>query len=268
MRGRARPASSPSARTAHGSFSSRSQAGAPGSRRTTRLRAFHTGAWSELDLPANGTLSTLGINASADTTNRLAVSAPATLFNNAGNGHQIKINKSASGDTASMLFQTGWSGRAEMGLAGNDAFSIKVSPDGGAWQTGLTISPQGVVALPCQPLVRASLAAGAVTPTGGSSTGFTQLSVNRGGFSLGTSLGTTIGNRLVVPADGLYLLLLSCSILTSSGHAARIIANGTDDPRDSCGSSHHHRAAPQRNGAGAAACGRCADSAPFRHGPI
>src|ERR1700712_3469294 len=49
-----------------------------------RLRAFHSGSWSELDLPANGTFLTLGINAGADTTNRLAVSAPATLFNNAG----------------------------------------------------------------------------------------------------------------------------------------------------------------------------------------
>ena len=68
--------------------------------------------------------------ATADATNRLAVNAPATLLNNAGAGHQLKINKAAAGDTASLLFQTGFSGRAEMGTAGNDDFSIKVSANG------------------------------------------------------------------------------------------------------------------------------------------
>lgn len=191
-----------------------------------RLRVLRSGAWNELDLPENGELSTLGINAGADSTNRLTVSAPATLFNNAGNGHQIKVNKAATGDTASLLFQTGWSGRAEMGLAGNDAFSVKVSPDGSSWQTGLSVSPAGIVDMPCQPLVRASLSSGVVTPADGSDTGFDHLSVVRGGFALGSSLGTT-GNTLVVPADGLYLLVLNCSILTSSGHTARLLANGT-----------------------------------------
>lgn len=193
----------------------------------SRLRVFHAGTWSEPDLPSNGAFSTLGINASADTTNRLVVSSQATLFNNAGNGHQIKINKAASGDTASLLFQTNWSGRAEVGLAGNDAFSVKVSPDGSSWQSGLTISSQGVVNMPCQPLVRASLAVSAMTPASGSQTGFTQLSISRGGFALGASLGGTTGNKLVVPADGLYMLVLSCSIITSSGHTVSLIANGT-----------------------------------------
>jgi hypothetical protein len=35
----------------------------------------------------------LGINATADPTNRLSVSAPATLLNHEGAGHQLKINK-------------------------------------------------------------------------------------------------------------------------------------------------------------------------------
>jgi hypothetical protein len=52
-----------------------------------------------------------------------------------GQGHQLKINKEAAGDTGSLRFQTGWSGRAEMGLAGSGDFSIKVSPDG---ETGYT----------------------------------------------------------------------------------------------------------------------------------
>jgi hypothetical protein len=72
------------------------------------------------------------LNATADLQNRLAISSPASLFNHEGHGHQVKVNKASTGDTASLLFQSNWSGRAEMGLAGNDEFSIKVSGDGAA----------------------------------------------------------------------------------------------------------------------------------------
>lgn len=75
----------------------------------------------------------LGINATADATNRLALAAGASLFSHDGAGHQIKVNKAAPGDTASLLFQTGFSGRAEMGTAGSEDFAIKVSADGAAW---------------------------------------------------------------------------------------------------------------------------------------
>ena len=68
--------------------------------------------------------------ATGDATNRLAVNAAATLLNNAGAGHQLKINKAAATDTASLMFQTGFAGRAEMGTAGSDDFAIKVSADG------------------------------------------------------------------------------------------------------------------------------------------
>ena len=102
-------------------------------------------AWSGtqwISAAASGPLQNvplLGVNATADTTNRLAVAAPATLLNNAGAGHQLKINKAAAGDTASFLFQTGFSGRAELGLAGSDDFSFKVSANGSAWTDALVI---------------------------------------------------------------------------------------------------------------------------------
>lgn len=79
----------------------------------------------------------VGVGTSADAVNKLSVSAEATLLNNAGAGHQLKLNKSAVGDTASLLFQTGFSGRAEMGTAGEDNFAIKVSADGGTFNTAL-----------------------------------------------------------------------------------------------------------------------------------
>jgi hypothetical protein len=89
---------------------------------------------------ANSAFTMLGINATADATNRLAVSSAATLFNNAGAGHQIKVNKAAAGDTASFLFQTGFSGRAEFGTTGDDDFHFKVSPDGSAWHDSFTLN--------------------------------------------------------------------------------------------------------------------------------
>lgn len=81
----------------------------------------------------------LGVGTDADATNRLAVAAPATLLTHDGAGHQLKINKAASTDTASLLFQTGWSGRAEIGTAGSDALAVKVSADGTAWATALAL---------------------------------------------------------------------------------------------------------------------------------
>lgn len=99
---------------------------------------FDAGAWTPLASLGSG-LGRLGINASADATNRLAVSSAATLFNHAGNGHQLKLNKAASGDTASLLYQTNWSGRAEMGLAGDDHWRLKVSANGSSWINALTV---------------------------------------------------------------------------------------------------------------------------------
>jgi hypothetical protein len=93
--------------------------------------------WVSASDPQN--VSRIGVNTTADDTNRLSVSAAATLLSHEGAGHQLKINKAASGDTGSLLFQTGWSGRAEMGLAGGEDFSIKVSPDGESWNTALAV---------------------------------------------------------------------------------------------------------------------------------
>lgn len=89
--------------------------------------------------PTYQNLPGVGIGASWDATNRLVVSGDATLLNNAGTGHQIKVNKATATDTASLLFQTGFSGRAEMGTSGSDDFSIKVSADGSSFTSGLTL---------------------------------------------------------------------------------------------------------------------------------
>ena len=103
-----------------------------------RLRVWDGAAWV-VPVGAGDNLSGLGIGTSHDATNVLAVSGPATLLTHDGAGHQIKVNKAASGDTASLLFQSNWSGHAEMGLAGDTDFSVKVSPDGSAWTTAMVL---------------------------------------------------------------------------------------------------------------------------------
>lgn len=112
------------------------------------LASYNGSDWvSQADGPLQ--VGQLGISATPDGVNRLAVSAQATLLNHAGGGHQLKINKAAASDTASLLFQTGFAGRAEMGTAGNDDFAIKVSADGSAFATGLSIAADtGQVTLP------------------------------------------------------------------------------------------------------------------------
>lgn len=118
------------------------------------------------------TMPRLGINTPADATNRLSLSAPATLLNHEGAGHQLKLNKAAPGDTASLLYQTAFSGRAEMGLAGDEDFAVKVSADGAVWQTALRAEAgSGQVTLPAGAVIEGALSGtaivGTVAATGG-----------------------------------------------------------------------------------------------------
>lgn len=102
---------------------------------------FDGTSWGVPPLPSQlQNLSLLGVNATADATNKLAVSSASVLFNNAGAGVQFKINKHAATDTASLLFQDNFSGRAEVGLAGDDNLHFKVSSDGSAFFESLVIS--------------------------------------------------------------------------------------------------------------------------------
>ncbi len=109
------------------------------------IYVYDGAAWGPL--PVGGVVATftqLGVNATPDATNKLAVSSAASLFNHAGAGHQIKINKNAAGDTASILFQTGFSGRAEFGATGDDAWHVKMSADGSAWTEVLRATISGI----------------------------------------------------------------------------------------------------------------------------
>ena len=52
---------------------------------------------------------------------------------------RFTFNKDGATDVLSLLFQSGYDGRAELGLIGDDDLTLKVSPDGTAWREALRI---------------------------------------------------------------------------------------------------------------------------------
>jgi Protein of unknown function (DUF2793) len=102
---------------------------------------FDGGTWASIGVPNElQNMARIGISTTADVTNRFAVSSPAILFNHAGNNAQFKINKNALSDSASVLFQTGFSGRAEFGSTGDDDFHMKVSDNGSTFNEAIVLS--------------------------------------------------------------------------------------------------------------------------------
>ena len=102
------------------------------------LQVYQGGAWGPAQVALQN-LDGIGVQTTSDATNRFAVSSEASLLTHAGAGHQLKINKAAAGDTASLLYQSNWVGHAEMGLAGDTDFHLKVSADGSAWTEALVV---------------------------------------------------------------------------------------------------------------------------------
>ena len=180
--------------------------------------------------------ATLGVNATADTTNRLAIGSAASLFNHQGTGgHQIKINKAAIADTASFLFQTAFSGRAELGTTGDDDFHFKVSPNGASWSDAILINrTTGSCSFP-----NTSLGAGTVTSVasgngiaGGPITGSGTLSLaNMPATSLkGNSAGASAAPADLTPAQVKTMLAIATidvsglAAIATSGSASNLIA--------------------------------------------
>lgn len=125
----------------------------------SKFIAFDGSAWNDLAgyIPLDN-VAQLGVGTSADSTNKFAVKSNAVLFAaleaaSGGNGDmRFTVNKESAADTASLLFQNGWSGRAEAGLAGDDDFHLKVSPDGSAWTEAIVIDKStGLVTLAGDP---------------------------------------------------------------------------------------------------------------------
>jgi hypothetical protein len=114
------------------------------------LIAWDGAAWGPaLDVLAGGSalqnLSLLGLGATADATNPFSAKINNALWTakavaEGGDGDlRLKLNKESAAKTLSLLFQDNYSARAEIGLAGDDDFRVKVSPDGSSWIDALSI---------------------------------------------------------------------------------------------------------------------------------
>ncbi|WP_298747794.1 DUF2793 domain-containing protein [uncultured Brevundimonas sp.] len=83
-------------------------------------------------------LTRFGFGTTADAANPFAVRAGKVLWTAPGSGGggdlRLTFNKEAPADVLSLLFQSAWGGRAEIGLIGDDDLRLKVSADGAAWQ--------------------------------------------------------------------------------------------------------------------------------------
>jgi hypothetical protein len=101
----------------------------------------HGGDWVRLGerLGVAQALGRLGLGTTADAANPFAARLNNALWTAreawaGGTGDlRLTLNKEAAGDVLSLLFQSGWGGRAELGLVGDDDFRLKVSADGSAW---------------------------------------------------------------------------------------------------------------------------------------
>jgi hypothetical protein len=168
--------------------------------------------WSGTDWlrPGLDNLDGLGIGTAHDATNRLAVSSPATLLTHAGSDHRLLLNKAAVIDTASLLFQSGWSGRAEMGLAGDDDFAVKVSADGSTWTEALRVTAAtGAVNILNGAQIDGTLMGTAVTQSNVDTTAGRLLKV--GDFGNG-ALGPQLTDLTAAIAPGRYWFIESTAI--------------------------------------------------------
>lgn len=121
------------------------------------LYAFTGTAWRPFGstLRSLNDLSRLGIGTGADADNPFAAKLNKALWTarttgEGGSGDlRYTLNKQAPGNVLSLLMQSDWSGRAEIGLNGDDDLRVKVSPDGSAWFEALRVArASGDVAFP------------------------------------------------------------------------------------------------------------------------
>ncbi len=111
------------------------------------LYVFTGSGWVSLTaaLGSLQNLGLLGLGTTADAPNPLSAKLNKALWTareigQGGTGDlRYVLNKEAAGNVLSLLFQSGFSGRLELGLIGSDQPAVKVSPDGATWQTALTI---------------------------------------------------------------------------------------------------------------------------------
>jgi len=113
------------------------------------LVAWSGTAWvNALDVSGITTLQNLallGVGTTADSTNPLSAKLNNALWTaktaaEGGDGNlRYKMSKESAANTLSLLLQDNFSGRAEIGLTGDDDLHVKVSSDGSTWLEALVV---------------------------------------------------------------------------------------------------------------------------------
>ncbi len=112
------------------------------------LLVFDGAGWVEIGatIAELQSLALLGIGAIADATNPFSAKLNKALWAalpiaEGGDGDlRYTMSKEGAADVLSLLLQSGFSGRAELGLVGDDDLQIKVSADGTAWTEALRLN--------------------------------------------------------------------------------------------------------------------------------
>lgn len=124
------------------------------------LLVFDGATWTTVAgaSPEPGILDRLGLRTEADVINPFAARLNNAIWTadytgDGGSGDlRYVMNKEQASGTLSLLMQTDWSGRAEIGLVGTDDLTMKVSANGDDWhealrienETGRIAAPQGL----------------------------------------------------------------------------------------------------------------------------
>lgn len=118
---------------------------------------FETEMWKDCSLSGNANLDAVSIGGAVlDNSIPLSVRASRTLFNAPEEGStagdvRLLINKQASANKASIIFQTDYMGSAELGLCGDNDFHLRVSPDGQNFTDAFVAHTDGRICIGEQP---------------------------------------------------------------------------------------------------------------------
>lgn len=111
-------------------------------RNEAQIRIFQAGQWIPMGrtLRVLGPVERLGVGTDPSDANVVSVKGPSVLVSarapdEGGTGDcRLTLNKSSAQRTGSLIFQSAWSGRAEIGLIGQDDPALKVGADDGQWR--------------------------------------------------------------------------------------------------------------------------------------
>ncbi|RMH48628.1 MAG: DUF2793 domain-containing protein [Alphaproteobacteria bacterium] len=211
------------------------------------LLVFDGTCWIGVTPDALQGLTRLRLATTADASNHFSAKLNGALWtalisSEGGSGDlRVTLNKETAASVLSFLLQSGFSGRAELGLLGSDDLTLKVTPDGIAWRDALTVGrATGIVDQPHLPRFKAyTNYDNFVALTTWKKTGINTVEANdQGAFDPATNLFTA-------PVTGTYLfgasLLFKVNASTSARMRGRLVLNGTTEIRGSFGevSSSH-----------------------------